>query len=317
MTIKLDARKQNFFKQIFTKVKTVFKISTEYNSLIEHNPYLRLMRLDKPVGIYLVLMPCIWMLLFATNSFLNILLYCPIFIAGAVIMRGAGCVINDIFDAKYDQQVERTKNRPIASGEISIQSAVKFLGCLLAIAGLLLMLLPWKVIIIAPLYIIPITIYPLMKRFINFPQVILGVVFNLGIFLAWFTVKSEISLVPIMIYIASVFWTIGYDTIYALQDKKDDIKLGIKSLAIKLGNKVHDAIRNFYVIFLLLILLAGLNSFMGSLFYVAMVAAAYQLYWQVETLDPNDPTDCGKKFRSNVELSLIILIGIILGKINI
>lgn len=312
-----NVKNHSFIKTVITKWNRVLRLINKHQLFVEKQPLLRLMRLDKPAGFYLILLPCLWTLLFAANSFLDILLYAPIFILGALIIRGAGCVINDILDIKYDRQVNRTKDRPIASNEISIKSALKFLGVLLLSAALLLLTLPWKAVLIGISYIIPIMLYPLMKRFIDFPQVILGIVFNLGIFLAWFSVREQISLVPIMVYIASVFWTIGYDTIYALQDKQDDLKAGVKSLAIRLGNKAQDAIRNFYVVFILLILLAGFNSFMGSLFYVMIVVAAYQLYWQAETVDINDPKDCGKKFKSNVELGFIVLVGIVLGKIGI
>ncbi len=282
---------------------------------IKTSPYSRLMRLDKPVGIYLVLLPALWAIAFAEDNIFWMLWLFLVFTAGAVVIRGAGCILNDLADIEFDKKVSRTKKRPLASGELSKKEAYKLLFLLLGAGFVLLLTLPFKIIILGLLSIIPIAAYPYFKRFTFYPQVMLGLVFNLGVFMGWYSADYKPSIVPFILYAACFFWTISYDTIYAHQDKEDDLAAGVMSLAIKLGVDTKRVIWKFYLITIILIAITGMNSHMNFMFYLATAVGAYHLYWQVETLDINDPKSCQNKFKSNVQFALIILIGILLGRI--
>lgn len=282
---------------------------------IKTSPYSRLMRLDKPVGIYLTLLPALWAIAFAADSFFWMIWLFLVFTAGAIVIRGAGCVLNDLADIEYDKKVSRTKSRPLASGELTKKQAYKFLFLLLGIGLVLLLTLPFKIIILGLLSIIPIAAYPYFKRFTFYPQVMLGFVFNLGVFMGWYSADYKPSITPFVLYAACICWTIAYDTIYAHQDKKDDLAAGIMSLAIKLGVDTKKVMWKLYLITIILLGITGMNSHMNFLFYIATAIGAYHLYWQVETLDINNPKDCHNKFKSNVQFAVIILLGILVGRI--
>jgi 4-hydroxybenzoate polyprenyl transferase len=275
------------------------------------------MRLDKPIGIYLVLAPCLWTIAFAANSLWQIFVYIPVFILGAVIVRGIGCIINDMVDQKIDKNVERTKSRPLANGDLDNSAARKFLIILLAMAFILLLAIPNIAKIVAALSLIPIACYPYMKYVTYFPQVVLGLVFNLGVIIAWLTVSESFSFIPIIIYLAAAFWTIGYDTIYAHQDRDDDIKNGLKSLAIKLDKKTSLVVWQLYLSSVGLLCLVGLNLHMNFIFFGGIALAAYHMYWQTATLDINDPKNCNERFFSNSEVGAIIFIAVLLGRLRI
>lgn len=300
----------NYSRQTFSKLRA-------YKRLLAHSPYYRLMRLDKPIGIYLVLFPCLWTILFAVSELWQVFVYVPLFTIGAIIMRGAGCIINDIIDKKADQFVERSKQRPLASGNIDEKSASKFLILLLALASILLLAMPDSAKVVAVLSLIPIACYPYMKYITYFSQVFLGLTFNLGIIIAWLTVSDTFSFIPLIIYLAAAFWTIGYDTIYAHQDRKDDINIALKSLAIKLDNRTSSVVWHLYLTAMGLLCLVGLNLHMNFIFYIGLAIATYHMYWQTVTLDIEDPKNCHERFISNTEVGAIILIAILLGRLRI
>ena len=282
---------------------------------VKTNPYSRLMRLDKPVGIYLTLLPSLWAIAFAAKSTLWMLWLFIVFTFGAIIVRGAGCILNDIADKDLDSKVERTKSRPLASGELTVKEAYKFLFMLLGAGFLLLLTLPLPAIVIGLFSIIPIAAYPFFKRFTYFPQVMLGFVFNLGVLMGWYSADSTVSYIPFVLYFGCVLWTIGYDTIYAHQDKIDDQKIGIKSMALVLGEDTSKIVWRLYIFAIVIIGIVSLNAHMNFIFYLFATMGAYHLYWQTETLDIHNPKDCNNKFKSNVQFAVIILIGILVGRL--
>ena len=300
----------NYGKQMFIKLKA-------YKRFLSHSPYYRLMRLDKPIGIYLVLFPCLWTILFAATELWQVVVYIRLFVLGAIIMRGAGCTINDIIDHKADREIERTKHRPLANGDIDIKSASKFLILLLVFALILLLGIADSAKVVPVLSLIPIACYPCMKYITNFSQIFLGLVFNLGVIIAWLTVSETFSFIPIIIYMAAAFWTIGYDTIYAHQDRLDDINVGLKSLAIKLGTRTSSVVWHLYLTAMGLLCLVGLNLHMNFIFFMGLAAATYHLYWQISTLDIDDPKNCHERFISNTEVGAILFIAILLGRLRL
>lgn len=262
-----------------------------------------LMRLDKPVGYLLCFFPAVFSLLIAFEKLEN-LLYVPLFFIGSVLVRGAGCIINDFFDKDFDGKVERTKDRLIAKGEVSIREAVLILCLLLSLSLTLLLMLPLISILIGFLAVIMMSIYPLMKRFTYYPQVFLGFTFNLGSLIAYGAVKQEITLEAIIIYVACVFWTVAYDTIYAFADLQDDKKIGVKSLAVKLENKPYRVfILSCYMIFLSLISYVYVVEY--DLFtYIACVFIMPVIL--VSSLDINDRKNCIDRFNANIKIGWLI-----------
>jgi 4-hydroxybenzoate polyprenyltransferase len=225
-----------------------------FRSQFKH--YLHLVRFYQPVGTLLLLFPCWWGVLAATQSTPSLPLLI-LFAMGAFAMRSAGCIINDMWDRKIDAAVERTKYRPLASGAVSMHEAAIVLIVLLCIAAGVLASLPpntWRI----AMYSLPlVALYPLMKRFFPLPQLFLGLTFNWGILVGWVAVKGTLDLPPLILYAAAVFWTLGYDTIYACQDKTDDKKAGIKSSALTFGKHTRLAVNFCYGIFALLLGVTG------------------------------------------------------------
>jgi 4-hydroxybenzoate polyprenyl transferase len=295
------------------KIRMIEKISVDFFKFADVNPYARLMRLHQPVGTQLVMMPVLWTLAVVSYDILHFLCLFIIFTFGAVIMRGAGAVINDIVDRDIDKYVERTKMRPLASGELMLKNAVKFLLVLLIIGLFILLLLPPKSIYFGILTMGLIMVYPLMKRYSYYPQIFLGATFNLGIFIAWFSVEQYISFVPILIYIASIFWTIGYDTVYAYQDKKDDEKIGVKSTAIAFGDKTKEIVRYLYKFFIFSLAIAGLNANLNVIFFIVILMGFFMLSQQIDNVDLNSPEDCLKKVKSNFAIGMLIFFGFAIG----
>ena len=270
------------------------------------NAYYRLARLDKPAGAWLLLLPCWWGLALA-GSF-NFFYY-ALFTIGAFTMRAAGCVINDIVDRNYDAQVERTKTRPIASGEISIKAALAFLIILLLLGLAVLTQLPMLAIFIGfgsvPLFII----YPFMKRITNWPQAFLGVTFNIGVLIAYTTIHRDLSFSALALYFAGIMWTLGYDTIYALQDKSDDIKIGVKSTAIRFGEKTKFFITAFYALTLILFAIAvNFEHGFHILSFATFTLATCHFAWQMHRLNIHNPHNCLLLFRSNIYAGLILFL---------
>ncbi|UTW56954.1 4-hydroxybenzoate octaprenyltransferase [Kordiimonas sp. SCSIO 12610] len=279
-------------------------------------PYLKLARMDRPVGTWLLLWPCWWSLALSGNGVIKndpitFLYYLSIFALGALAMRGAGCTYNDIIDKDFDAQVERTKSRPIPAGEVSIKQAWVFLGfqCLIGLAVLLQ--LGVFAIFVGLGSLLLVAAYPFMKRITYWPQAWLGLTFNWGALVGWATIEGSLSASPLVLYVGCVFWTLGYDTIYAHQDKEDDALVGVKSTALALGSNTKPWLLVFYSIFTISIFLSGSLANMGLIYYISALIAGLHLVWQASRVDINSPDDCLKIFRSNIGFGWIIFIGII------
>ena len=280
--------------------------------------FLELTRLKKPIGYMLLFWPCAWGLTIAYDfsDNLNIYFYYLIlFFLGSVFMRSAGCIINDILDRKFDKKVLRTKNRPIASGKISIILGLSYAIILCLLAFLVLINFNYFTIFIA-LGSMPLAFtYPLMKRFTYWPQLFLGVTFNYGLILGWSSIFSEISLIPIVFYIGAIFWTLAYDTIYGFQDVKDDEIIGLKSTSIKFKKIPYLFLTLCYSIFFLSLIIIGLLMSLNNFFYFFLLIIFFHLFlYQIKKLNIKDAKDCLQKFKSNNFLGIIILTGILFGK---
>ncbi|MDV7338202.1 4-hydroxybenzoate octaprenyltransferase [Terasakiella sp. A23] len=276
-------------------------------------PYLILMRADRPIGTWLLLFPCWWTLTLASDGMPN-LYYAVLFAVGAFVMRGAGCVMNDLADRNFDGQVARTATRPIPNGDVSPKQAIAFMGflCLLGLA-VLVVFNPFTIILgIASLALV--FIYPFCKRWTYWPQAILGLTFNWGALVGWAAVKGEVGLPALCIYIAGLFWTLGYDTIYAHQDKDDDVMIGIKSTALALGEKTQTALWIFYSLTTVLVATAGYLVDMNWPFYVGLALTAGHLIWQTIKLDIHDPKSCLDLFKSNKWFGWLLLASLLAGK---
>ena len=279
--------------------------------------FLELTRLKKPIGFMLLFWPCLWGLTLTlrfSNDYFIFVKHCFLFFCGAVLMRSAGCIVNDILDRKIDTMVERTKNRPIASGKISIQKSLIYVLILCSIALLILIQFNQKTIILG-LASMPFAFsYPLMKRFTYWPQLFLGVTFNYGLIMAWVSLTNELSYYPLILYFGAIFWTLGYDTIYGYQDIKDDEIIGVKSTSIKFKHNPKKFIFLCYLIFYLSILFLGLIMNYNKLYFLFSILIFVHLsFYQNKLLDISDPKTCLKKFKSNNLLGFIIFINILLG----
>ena len=214
-------------------------------------PYALLMRLDRPIGWWLLLLPGWWAIVLASGGVMNMNIkswaLMAAFLIGAVVMRGAGCVVNDIWDRDLDKMVERTRERPLASGAVSVKQAAAFLSLLLMIGAAILLSMNMLTIMLGLLSLPLIALYPAMKRITYWPQLFLGLTFNFGALMGWAAVTGELSAAPLFLYLGGIFWTIGYDTIYAHQDKEDDALAGIKSTALKFGNRSKLWVSGFYL----------------------------------------------------------------------
>jgi 4-hydroxybenzoate polyprenyltransferase len=278
-------------------------------------PYLKIMRFDNATGKFLLLWPCLISIGLASENVFPIILMLK-FILGCIIMRSAGCITNDIIDRKIDAKVERTKNRPLANGDMKLYEAILLLILLLSIGALILFTLNSTAILLGFIIIIPIFIYPFMKRITYWPQLFLAMTFNWGALMGWAAVKDYIDITAVLIYLACMFWTIGYDTIYAHQDKEDDISIGVKSTALKLGVHTRKYLYLFYFLTTVLFWITGIFTGSGLLFHLFLIIGTIQLYWQANTVDFNLRSDCMAKFSSNRYYGLIIFTGVMLGKIQ-
>ena len=284
------------------------------------NLFVELTRLKKPIGYMLLFWPCSWGLTLAYDfsSDLNIyFFYLLLFFLGSVLMRSAGCIINDILDRKFDQKVFRTKDRPIASGKVSVKLALLYSVILCLIAFLVLINFNLFTIIIA-LASMPLAFtYPLMKRFTYWPQLFLGVTFNYGLLLGWTSINGEISLIPIILYLGAIFWTLGYDTIYGFQDIEDDEIIGVKSTSIKFKQNPKIFLSTCYFIFTLLFIFTGIKLDLNNYFFIGAMAVFFHLsVIQIMNFNIKDREKCLKIFKSNNFLGFIILICILVGKLG-
>ena len=283
------------------------------------NLFIELTRLNKPIGYMLLFWPCVWglTLVYNFNSEINTYFkYLIFFLLGSILMRSAGCIVNDIADKKFDQKVERTKNRPIASEKISIKLALLYALVLCFCAFLILINFNLFTIVLA-LASMPFAFsYPLMKRFTYWPQLFLGITFNYGLVLAWISINNSISLTPILFYIGAIFWTLGYDTIYGYQDIKDDEIIGIKSTSIKFKNNPKTFLTLCYSFLLISLILIGVLMSFSNIFYLFLIIPFCHLFfYQINFLNINKPEDCLKIFKSNNILGLIVCMNILVGKL--
>ena len=281
--------------------------------------FLELTRLKKPIGFMLLFWPCLWGLTLTlqfNDDYFIFVKHCFLFFGGAVLMRSAGCIINDVLDRKIDTLVERTKNRPIASGKISVKLATIYSFILCGLAFLVLINFNKFTILMALLSMPLAFTYPLMKRFTYWPQLFLGITFNYGLVLAWISVNNSINLVPIIFYFGAIFWTLGYDTIYGYQDIKDDEIIGVKSTSIKFKNNPKKFISLCYIFFFLSLILVGFLMNFKISFYISLIITFFHLgFYQIKNLDVSNPNMCLIKFKSNNLLGFIVFINILIGKI--
>jgi 4-hydroxybenzoate polyprenyltransferase len=270
--------------------------------------YAELMRLDRPIGTWLLLLPCWWGLALAGS--LDWRLYL-LFGIGAVTMRGAGCTINDLMDRKFDAQVARTATRPLPSGRVSVPGALGLLVLQLLLGLVVLVSLNERAIILGFAIVGVVVVYPLMKRITWWPQAVLGVAFNWGVPVGYAAADGNNWPAAIALYAAGFVWTLGYDTIYAHQDKADDVKIGVKSTALRLGANSPIWIGGFFAGMLALASLAGFLAGVAWPFWIGVAGCAAHFAWQMKRLEIDDPAVCLKLFRSNAQLGWILLLGLL------
>jgi len=279
---------------------------------------LELTRLKKPIGYMLLFWPCAWGLTIAYDFQNNIdqyIIYIFLFFLGSVLMRSAGCIVNDIVDRDFDKKVKRTKNRPIASGKISIKLAL--------IYSIILCLMAFFVLINFNLFTILLAIasmplaftYPLMKRFTYWPQLFLGITFNYGLVLGWTSIMEGVSIEPVVLYLGAIFWTLGYDTIYGFQDIEDDEIIGVKSTSIKFKKNPKIFLSICYLLFIICYLAMGIILEFNNYFFIGILFVALHLFaFQIFNFDKTDKLKCLNIFKSNNLLGLIVLGNIFIGK---
>ncbi len=283
------------------------------------NLFIELTRLKKPIGYMLLFWPCAWGLTLAydfSKDLNDYYFYLTLFFLGSVLMRSAGCIVNDILDRKFDRKVYRTKDRPIASGKISIAQAVIYSAFLCFLAFLVLINFNFFTVIIA-LASMPLAFtYPLMKRYTYWPQLFLGITFNYGLILSWTSINNEISLIPIFFYFGAIFWTLGYDTIYGFQDIKDDEIIGLKSTSIKFKKTPYLFLTICYVNFSLSLLAVGWFMNFDYFYFLLLILIFIQIfYFQIKKLNIKKPKNCLDIFKSNNILGLGIFVTLLMGKI--
>ena len=283
------------------------------------NLFVELTRLKKPIGYMLLFWPCAWGLTIAYDFSLNkydYFFYLLLFFLGSVLMRSAGCIVNDILDRKFDKRVLRTKDRPITSGRISVELAIFYSGFLCIMAFFVLINFNLFTIIIA-LASMPLAFtYPLMKRFTYWPQLFLGITFNYGLILGWTSINAEINLIPIIFYFGAIFWTLGYDTIYGFQDIKDDEIIGIKSTSIKFKSNPIIFLYLCYTIFLSSLILVGFLEEFSKLYFVSLIMIFLHMYYfQLKKFRQNSPSTCLEIFKSNNFLGILVFLILIIGKL--
>ena len=278
-------------------------------------PYARLARLDRPVGTWLTLLPCIAALIQAAHGMPD-WWRLIVFSIGALLMRSAGSTINDIWDRDFDKHVERTRFRPLTSGQISLKKAVIFLIVQFALSALLLFFINpysrWLALALVPLVII----YPLCKRFTYWPQAVLGAAFNWGMLMAWTDTINSLPLGAVLMWLGAVTWQIGYDTLYAYTDIQDDEKLGLRSTARKFGDNGIYWLSGFYTASIILWLVAGILMPMEIGYYPAIILVAIHLYWQLKSFDLNKPEKSHALFKANIHTGLLLILAAILGCIQ-
>ena len=280
--------------------------------------FIELTRLKKPIGYMLLFWPCAWGLTLAYNfssGWDNYFFYLILFFLGSVLMRSAGCIVNDILDRKFDAKVFRTKDRPIASGKISVKLALFYSTTLCLLAFLVLINFNLFTIILA-LGSMPLAFtYPLMKRFTYWPQLFLGITFNYGLILGWTAIKGEINIIPILFYLGAIFWTLGYDTIYGFQDIRDDEIIGLKSTSIKFKGNAKKFLFLCYSILIVLFVVGGLLMSFNYIYFILSILSFVHLFlYQMKIFNFKDPISCLKAFKSNNLFGAIIFINILISQ---
>jgi 4-hydroxybenzoate polyprenyltransferase len=281
--------------------------------------FIELTRLEKPIGYMLLFWPCAWGLTLAydfSSNLNNYFFYLLLFFLGAILMRSAGCIVNDILDKEFDKKVFRTKDRPIASGKISEKLGITY-ALILCFCALLILLNFNTVTIILAIGSMPLAFtYPLMKRFTYWPQLFLGITFNYGLLLGWTSINGNLNILPILLYIGAIFWTLGYDTIYGFQDIKDDEIIGLKSTSIKFKKKPFIFLLACYVILFLMIITLGILENFDIFYYTFSLIIGYHLFfYQLRSVDLDNPMNCLKIFKSNNFFGFLIFIQILISKI--
>ena len=283
------------------------------------NLFIELTRLKKPIGYMLLFWPCAWGLTIGydfSNNLNEYLFYLTLFFLGSVLMRSAGCIVNDILDKEFDKKVFRTKNRPIASGKISVKLGITY-ALILCFCALLILLNFNTITIILAIGSMPLAFtYPLMKRFTYWPQLFLGITFNYGLLLGWTSINESLNIIPILFYIGAIFWTLGYDTIYGFQDIKDDEIIGLKSTSIKFKKKPFIFLLACYVILFSMIITLGILEKFNIFYYAFSLIIGYHLFlYQLKSVNLDNPMNCLKVFKSNNLLGFLVFIQILIGKI--
>tara|TARA_B100000795_G_scaffold155137_1_gene116350 strand:- start:178 stop:1041 length:864 start_codon:yes stop_codon:yes gene_type:complete len=283
------------------------------------NLFIELTRLKKPIGFMLLFWPCTWGLTLAYDFSKNLndyFFYLTLFFLGSVLMRSAGCIVNDILDKELDKKVLRTKDRPIAAEKISIKLGLVYVVFLCFLALLVLLNFNNYTIILA-FGSMPLAFsYPLMKRYTYWPQLFLGITFNYGLILGWVCIKGQIDIVPTILYLGAIFWTLGFDTIYGYQDIKDDEIIGIKSTSIKFKKNPKIFLILCYSLFIVSLILIGILMKFNTIFYFFMTIPILKLfYYQIYNFKVDNPENSLKIFKNNNLLGLLVLINILIGKI--
>ena len=280
--------------------------------------FIELTRLKRPIGYMLLFWPCAWGLTLAydfSSNLINYFFYLLLFFLGSVLMRSAGCIVNDILDKEFDKKVFRTKNRPIASDKISIKIAILY-SALLCFFALIVLLNFNQLTIILALSSMPLAFtYPLMKRFTYWPQLFLGITFNYGLVLGWTAVKGEIDIVPVIFYFGAIFWTLGYDTVYGYQDIKDDEIIGLKSTSIKFKGSAKKFLITCYAFLIIFFLIGGYYMKFNYVYYFLMLIPFFHLFiYQIKNFKSQNPSRCLDIFKSNNVFGLILFLNILITK---
>jgi 4-hydroxybenzoate polyprenyltransferase len=283
------------------------------------NLFIKLTRLKKPIGFMLLFWPCAWGLTLAydfSEDLNNYFFYLTLFFLGSVLMRSAGCIMNDILDRDFDKKVSRTRNRPIASGEVAIKLAMIYV-VFLCFFGLLVLLNFNNFTIILALASMPLAFsYPLMKRYTYWPQLFLGITFNYGLILGWTSITNQIDIIAITLYLGAIFWTLGFDTIYGYQDIKDDEIIGVKSTSIKFKKNSNLFLILCYLIFIITLITVGIFMNFEYLFFIFLLLPAFHMFFlQIKKFKIEDPVNCLKIFKKNNFLGFLIFTNILIGKI--
>jgi 4-hydroxybenzoate polyprenyltransferase len=282
-------------------------------------PYAQLARWDRPIGWQLLMWPCFWSAALAANvaaenetfSLGRLFFHLLLFFIGSVAMRGAGCTYNDLVDHDIDMEVARTRSRPLPSGRVSRFEAKVFLAVQAVVGLLVLIQFNGFAMLLGLLSLAVVAIYPFAKRFTDWPQFFLGLAFSWGALMGWACLFGSLSWAPVWLYIAAVTWTIGYDTIYAHQDKEDDELIGVRSTARLFGDRTKQWLAGLYGATLVFLLLAFASAGVGLIAYLGLLIAALMFAWQILILDINNPDQCLRLFRSNNRVGFLLFVGLI------